>query len=73
MVGRGHAVIAVEVRHVPTVLAHRFCCSAEPAAPADYLPTFLRNRYGAAAAAHAVAGGRPPWRLHVRQPDASFP
>ena len=53
---------ANEVRHVPTVLAHRFCCAAEPAAPPAYLPTFLRNRYGAGAGAHAVAGGRPPWR-----------
>ena len=53
---------ADEVRHVPTVLAHRFCRAAEPAAPPAYLPTFLRNRYGAGAGAYAVAGGRPPWR-----------
>ena len=53
---------ADEVRHVPTVLAHRFCRVAEPAAPPAYLPTFLRNRYGAGAGARTVAGGRPPWR-----------
>jgi len=53
---------ADEVRHVPTVLAHRFCCVAEPAAPPAYLPTFLRNRYGAGADVRAAAGGRPPWR-----------
>ena len=53
---------ADEVRHVPTVLAHRFCCAAEPAALPAYLPTFLRNRYGTGAGACAVAGGRPPWR-----------
>ena len=53
---------ADEVRHVPTVQAHRFCRAAEPAAPPAYLPTFLRNRYGTGAGAYAVAGGRPPWR-----------
>lgn len=53
---------ADEVRHVPTVLAHRFCDPPEPATPPAYLPTFLRNRYGADAGARAVTGGCPPWR-----------
>ena len=52
---------ADEVRHLPTVLAHRFC-ALEAAAPPAYLPTFLRNRFGANARLQPVAGKRPPWR-----------
>ena len=53
---------AEEVRRIPTVLAHRFC-TPEAAAPPAYLPTFLRNQFGANARLHPAAGAHPPWRF----------
>lgn len=50
---------AADVRHLPSVLAHRVCDVAQDAPPA-YLPTFLRGKYGAGAVVEA-GRGQPSW------------